>query len=149
MGQSVLCAAVDRLRNEFSTLDWTYHIVEIDGQTENMFCWPGTSEEEIIIVVHQSGGRQELFHRHDYFYFNYTYQGEYDSISFKYDHVSPSTRANYMPDSRLPVTPSVFTTTKNHNYRRADTKNGFLPVFSANAFRESKTVSFSAGPGNQ
>lgn len=86
MGQSVLCAAVDRLRNEFSTLDWTYHIVEIDGQTENMFCWPGTSEEEIIIVVHQSGGRQELFHRHDYFYFNYTYQGEYDSISFKYDH---------------------------------------------------------------
>ena len=31
-------------------------------------------------------GHQELFHRHDFFYSNYTYQGEYDSISFKYDH---------------------------------------------------------------
>ena len=50
-----------------------------------MFCWPGPLEEEILICVHQSGGRQELFHRHDFFYFNFTYQGEYDSISFKYD----------------------------------------------------------------
>ena len=50
-----------------------------------MFYWPGAPEDEIMVVVHQSGGRQELFHRHDYFYFNYTYEGEYDSISFKYD----------------------------------------------------------------
>lgn len=85
MGREILCAAVDRLREEYSTLDWTYHPCLGENQEEKMFRWPGTPEEEIMIVVHQSGGRQERFHRHDYFYFNYTYQGEYDSISFKYD----------------------------------------------------------------
>lgn len=85
MGQKILCEAVDRLREEFGTLDWTYHNCPAENQKEKMFYWPGAPEDEIMVVVHQSGGRQELFHRHDYFYFNYTYQGEYDSISFKYD----------------------------------------------------------------
>lgn len=85
MGQEVLCAAVEKLRGEFSLLDWTYHPSAAGNQEERMFYWPGAPEDEIMIVVHQSGGRQELFHRHDYFYFNYTYQGEYDSISYKYD----------------------------------------------------------------
>ena len=82
MGQEVLCAAVEKLRGEFSLLDWTYHPSAAGNQEERMFYWPGAPEDEIMIVVHQSGGRQELFHRHDYFYFNYTYQGEYDSISY-------------------------------------------------------------------
>ena len=85
MGQEILCAAVERLREEYSTLDWTYHNCLGENQEEKMFHWPGALEDEIMVVVHQSSGRQELFHRHDYFYFNYTYQGEYDSISFKYD----------------------------------------------------------------
>ncbi|UWP59257.1 helix-turn-helix transcriptional regulator [Ruminococcus gauvreauii] len=85
MGQEILCAAVERLREEFGVLDWTYHNCPGENQEEKMFYWPGAPEDEIMVVVHQSGGRQELFHRHDYFYFNYTYEGEYDSISFKYD----------------------------------------------------------------
>ncbi|WP_125142919.1 helix-turn-helix transcriptional regulator [Clostridium transplantifaecale] len=85
MGQEILCSAVEKLREEFMTLDWTYHNFLVGSCEERMFCWPGVPEDEIMIVVHQSGGRQELFHRHDYFYFNYTYQGEYDSTSFKYD----------------------------------------------------------------
>lgn len=85
MGAEVLCSAVDKLREEFLTFDWTYHNFPVGSQNEKMFCWPGPPEDEILIVVHQSGGRQELFHRHDFFYFNYTYQGEYDSISYKYD----------------------------------------------------------------
>lgn len=85
MASEILCSAVDKLREEFLTLDWTYHDFSLGSQNEKMFCWPGPLEDEILIVVHQSGGRQELFHRHDFFYFNYTYQGEYDSISYKYD----------------------------------------------------------------
>ena len=85
MGSKILCSAVDKLREEFLTLDWTYHNFPVGSQNEKMFCWPGPPKDEILIVVHQSGGRQELFHRHDFFYFNYTYQGEYDSISYKYD----------------------------------------------------------------
>lgn len=85
MGSEILCSAVDKLREEFLTLDWTYHSFPVGSQNEKMFCWPGPPKDEILIVVHQSVGRQELFHRHDFFYFNYTYQGEYDSISYKYD----------------------------------------------------------------
>ena len=85
MGKEVLCASIQQLREQFLTLDWTYHDFPVGSQSEKMFCWPGPLEEEILICVHQSGGRQELFHRHDFFYFNFTYQGEYDSISFKYD----------------------------------------------------------------
>ena len=36
-------------------------------------------------MVHQCGGEQEPFHHHDFFYFNFTYKGEYDSLSYKYD----------------------------------------------------------------
>ena len=85
MGREILCAAVEKLRGEFGALDWTYHNCAGENPEEKMFYWPGAPEDEIMVVVHQSRGRQELFHRHDYFYFNYTYQGEYDSISFKYD----------------------------------------------------------------
>ena len=85
MGQGILCSAVEKLRDEFSTLNWKYRSISIANQVEKVFNWPGAPEEEIIIIVHQSGGRQESFHRHDYFYFNYTYQGEYESISYKYD----------------------------------------------------------------
>lgn len=85
MGQEVLCASIGQLREQFLTLDWTYHDVPVGSQSEKMFCWPGPPDEEILICVHQSGGHQELFHRHDFFYFNFTYQGEYDSISYKYD----------------------------------------------------------------
>ena len=85
MGKEVLCASVEQLREQFLTLDWTYHDVPVGRQSEKMFRWPGPPDEEILICVHKSGGRQELFHRHDFFYFNFTYQGEYDSISYKYD----------------------------------------------------------------
>lgn len=81
----MLCAAIESLKEQYLTLDWTYYDSWVRGRKEKLFRWPGQPEDEILIVVHQSAGRQELFHRHDFFYFNYTYQGEYDSVSFKYD----------------------------------------------------------------
>lgn len=86
MGEPILCAAVDRLREEYSNLNLAYHDSSTGAPDEKMYDWPGVPEEKMMVVVHQSMGHQELFHRHDFFYFNYTYQGEYDSISFKYDH---------------------------------------------------------------
>ena len=85
VGKERLCAAIETLREQFLTLDWTYHDFSVGSQAEKMYRWPGPAEEEILVLVHQSGGRQELFHRHDFFYFNYTYQGQYDSLSYKYD----------------------------------------------------------------
>ena len=68
MAKEQFCASIEQLREQFLTLDWTYHDFPVGDQSEKMFCWPGPPDEEILICVHQSGGRQELFHRHDFFY---------------------------------------------------------------------------------
>ena len=85
MENGKLKSALLTLQEQFPTLDWTYHNHHSGGQQEKMYKWPGPQEEDILVCVHKSGGQQELFHRHDFFYFNYTYQGEYDSLSYKYD----------------------------------------------------------------
>lgn len=85
MGENSFSSAVEKLQMQFLELDWTYHDFPVGSQNEKMYRWPGVPEEEILICVHKSNGVQELFHRHDFFYFNYTYKGQYDSLSYKYD----------------------------------------------------------------
>lgn len=85
MGTQLLSSSIETLQEQFTELDWTYHDYPVGSQNEKMYCWPGPEEENILICVHKSDGVQELFHRHDFFYFNYTYKGEYDSLSYKYD----------------------------------------------------------------
>lgn len=77
--------AILRLKEQFPSLDWSPKEITVGGQTELIYHWPGTCREDIIICCHQSEFEREPFHRHDFFYFNYTYQGQYDSISCKYD----------------------------------------------------------------
>lgn len=77
--------AILRLKEQFPSLDWSPEEITVGGQTELIYHWPGTCREDIIICCHQSEFEREPFHRHDFFYFNYTYQGQYDSISCKYD----------------------------------------------------------------
>lgn len=80
-----MSTAIEILRGKYAQLDWTYHDFPVSGQIEKMYKWPGIPEEDILICVHKSGGLQEMFHRHDFFYFNFTYQGSYDSLSYRYD----------------------------------------------------------------
>lgn len=86
MDQTRLQAALETLRTQYGLLDWTYYQdFSKEGCQIKMYRWPAPQEENIAVVVHQSQGVQELFHRHEFFYFNYTYQGEYDCLSSKYD----------------------------------------------------------------
>ena len=94
MGKEVLCASVEQLREQFLTLDWTYHDVPVGRQSEKMFRWPGPPDEEILICVHKSGGRQELFHWHDT-------RGNTIPSVINMTTVLPSGRGNSMPGSLL------------------------------------------------
>lgn len=85
MGRELLGPAIEKLRGQYFDLTWVYHDFSAGSINEKMYRWPGPPDEDILVLVHQSSGVQELFHRHDFFYFNYTYQGEYDSLSYKYD----------------------------------------------------------------
>lgn len=84
-GTTPLEAALATLQERFLDLDWTYHDAPVGSSGEKMYKWPGPENEDILVCVHKSNGAQELFHRHDFFYFNYTYKGEYDSLSYKFD----------------------------------------------------------------
>lgn len=85
MANQLLETAIRTLQEHFTDLDFSYHDYPVGSQTEKMYKWPGPPDEDILLCVHKSTGEQELFHRHDFFYFNYTYKGEYDSLSYKYD----------------------------------------------------------------
>ena len=85
MGRRLLTESIERLREQFPTLQWTYHDLPFGGAKEKMYRWPGPPDEDILVLVHKSDAKQELFHRHDFFYFNYTSSGQYDSLSYKYD----------------------------------------------------------------
>ena len=79
--------AIGALKLEYPTLDFSYRDFPLGEPGEKMFTWPGPPDEDVMIVVHQCSGVRELFHRHDFFYFNYTYCGSYDSLSQRYDNV--------------------------------------------------------------
>ena len=85
MNHNLLGEAIEILQRQFLGLDWTYHDAPVKGNADKMYKWPGDPSEEIIICVHKSNGIQEMFHRHDFFFFNYTYKGNYNSISHKHN----------------------------------------------------------------
>lgn len=86
MGVVLLPSAIELLQDRFAKLEHTFTSSPTAGAGEKTYAWPGEPDEDIVVCVHKSGGVQEQFHRHDYFYFNYTYKGQYDSLSHKYDH---------------------------------------------------------------
>ena len=38
-----------------------------------------------MICVHNGPDIQEMFHRQDFFFFNFAYKGDYGALSYKYD----------------------------------------------------------------
>ena len=79
-------AALETLRDQYEQLDWScYQDFTKNGNQEKMYRWPASQDENIVVVVHQGQKIQEKFHRHEFFYFNYTYQVEYDCLSSKYN----------------------------------------------------------------
>ena len=63
---------IGALKLEYPTLDFSYRDFPLGEPGDKMFTWPGPPDEDVMIVVHQCSGVRELFHRHDFFYFNYT-----------------------------------------------------------------------------
>ncbi len=73
--------AVRQLQEEFPRYDWKPRIVMEGEQAVPVYRWPGQDGEDVIVCVHKSRGLSEEIHRHDYFYFNYTWAGEYESLN--------------------------------------------------------------------
>lgn len=85
MGKSCLESAIQILAESFANRDWKYLEEPADIREKKVYCWPGNPEEEIMICVHKGQDIHELFHRQDFFFFNFAYQGDYGAISYQHD----------------------------------------------------------------
>ena len=85
MENKCLLASIEQLSEVFSKRDWRYIDVPAGSPLEKTYAWPADPNEEIMICVYKGIGIQELFHRQDFFFFNFAYEGDYGAISYRYD----------------------------------------------------------------
>jgi len=82
---SILSNSIEKLAAEFAARDWKYLDVPPGSPKEKMYEWPGQPGEEIMVCVHKGKEIHELFHRQDFFFFNFAYKGAYGAFSYRYD----------------------------------------------------------------
>lgn len=85
MNNPALDAAIEKLGEQFAKRNWSYLDVPAGSPMEKSYAWPGQPEENIMICVHKGPDIQEMFHRQDFFFFNFAYLGDYGALSYKYD----------------------------------------------------------------
>ena len=85
MDRPLLESAIRRLAEEFARRNWKYLDVPTGSRKEKTYQWPGQPDEKIMICVHRGPDIREMFHRQDFFFFNFAYQGDYGALSYQYD----------------------------------------------------------------
>ncbi len=85
MRSEVLDTALCRLGDVFAKRNWKYLDVPAGSSMEKSYAWPGEPDENIMICVHKGPDIHEMFHRQDFFFLNFAYQGDYGALSYKYD----------------------------------------------------------------
>ena len=78
MPQNDLIKALEKLKQDFFEKDWGTYEIQHQGVENQIHGWPGEADEDIMIVFYQYTARSHIFHRHDYFYFNYCYKGVHE-----------------------------------------------------------------------
>ena len=83
---SYLQTSMDILAKRFGEYDMRYTPVPyLPGET--YFPWYGRDDEEIMVCVFRGRQLHETFHRHDFFFFNYAWEGDYDTLSYQRDNL--------------------------------------------------------------
>ena len=85
MENKALTSAIEKLSAVFAARNWKYLDVPAGSPKEKTYAWPGRENEDIMVCVHKGPIIREMFHRQDFFFFNFAYKGDYGAISYKYD----------------------------------------------------------------
>lgn len=83
-------AAIDVLAEQFRSFDFTYYEAPVPPgslEKEYTFHWFGEPNDEVLMGVFKDRSRTEIFHRHDFFFFNYAYRGAYHALSDRPDNL--------------------------------------------------------------
>lgn len=80
-----LLAAIDKLADIFDHIDWKYIEAPPGSNLEKTELWPGEPDEDVMICVYKGHHINKLFHRQNFFFFNFAYQGDYGALSYHFD----------------------------------------------------------------
>lgn len=83
--QQELNEALTQLGAAFITEHWPKLRSSGDTHPERAYQWPGKEDETIMICVFKGQHIEEAFHRHDFFFLNFAYQGDYGALSYTQD----------------------------------------------------------------
>ena len=83
--EKCLPSAIQKLTADFMRIHWKYLDVPAGSPREKTQLWPGGPDEEVMICVADSQATNEMFHRQDFFFFNFAYRGDYDAVSYRSD----------------------------------------------------------------
>ncbi|MCD8116368.1 MAG: helix-turn-helix transcriptional regulator [Oscillospiraceae bacterium] len=85
MADRILANAIEKLSRDFDAIEWRYLDVPLGSPREKTQLWPGLPTEDVMICVYKGTEILELFHRQDFFFFNFAYQGDYSALSCLFD----------------------------------------------------------------
>ncbi len=75
--------AIDLLGEEFPKLNWNFVPDIARGPGELVSQWLGPEDEEVMLCAFKGKEIHEQFHRQDFFFLNFAFQGDYQALSVK------------------------------------------------------------------
>lgn len=85
--EQFLSLAINKLGIEFNSLDLSFHQMKSGKPGDITSYWPGDESEDVLICVFKGKEISEPFHRQDFFFINYAYDGSYQALSEKYNNL--------------------------------------------------------------
>ena len=79
--------AINKLGIEFGSLDLSFHQMKNGKPGDITSYWPGDENEDVLVCVFKGKEISEPFHRQDFFFINYAYDGSYQALSEKYNNL--------------------------------------------------------------
>lgn len=73
--------ALEKLAQDFHMLRWDFTDASASNEEEPVQHWLGDESEEVMINVFTGTKIQEPFHRHDFFFIHFAYNGDYQALS--------------------------------------------------------------------
>ena len=83
----MLTLALDKLGNDFDSLDLTFYPMDTGDPDDVTSYWPGPDDEDVLVCVFKGDEINEPFHRQDFFFINYAYKNSYHALSAKYNNL--------------------------------------------------------------
>jgi AraC-like DNA-binding protein len=85
MDQDLLKESIQKLGDDFPNLPWNFRPDPSGGRNAAISQWLGEEKEEVMACLFKGKKIHEEFHRQDFFFINFAYQGDYQALSARFD----------------------------------------------------------------